>query len=118
MAHRKETADYSPQNNLRLLEARLSPGFPCLIAIGKEESDEFHRQGEEFHQVSMMTPYHMCPHTVVQGLLSVGVASTNSTHPDRDHFSLTEELTNTNDLLTQSIMEFITPSKSHDSHVD
>ena len=49
--HRDEVQDYSPLKNLELIGTRLPAHFPCLMAVGSDESEEFHRQGEEFHQV-------------------------------------------------------------------
>lgn len=48
---RNEVRDYSPQGNLELIGRKIPAGFPCLMAVGENESDEFKRQGEEFHQV-------------------------------------------------------------------
>ena len=48
---RTEVKEYSPQKNLKLIGETLPSKFPCLLAVGGDESDEFRRQGEEFHQV-------------------------------------------------------------------
>ena len=49
---REEVAQFSPQRNLDLIGQKLPCDFPCLMAIGEHESDEFHRQGQQFHQAS------------------------------------------------------------------
>ena len=49
---------------------------------------------------------HNC--TILQGLLSVGVASSNSALPGKDHFDLVENLTDIESQLTQSVLQFIT----------
>ena len=48
---REEVLEWSPQKNLELIRERLPSQFPCMMAMGKYESDEYHRQGEEFHKV-------------------------------------------------------------------
>lgn len=50
---RSEVSEYSPQKNLEKLATKLPAGFPCLMAIGEYESDEFKRQGDEFHEVGI-----------------------------------------------------------------
>ena len=49
--HRAEVREFSPQKNLDLIKKKLPSRFPCLLAVGGDESDEFKRQGEEFHKV-------------------------------------------------------------------
>lgn len=48
---RYEIQFFSPQKNLEQIRARLPVQFPCLVAVGGDESDEFRRQTDEFHQV-------------------------------------------------------------------
>ena len=44
----------------------------------------------------------------VQGLLSVGVASSNSTLPGKDHFDILEGLSDISYSLSRSVVDFIT----------
>ena len=48
---RRDVSDHSPQKNLEQIRRTLPSRFPCLMAVGGNESDEFQRQGEEFHKV-------------------------------------------------------------------
>lgn len=47
-----EVSEFSPLKCLERLKLPLE--FPCLMAVGGDESDEFQRQGEEFHQVLLV----------------------------------------------------------------
>lgn len=55
----EEVLSYSPQKNLEQIKASLPVSFPCFVVVGGEESDEFQRQMEEFHQVGIL--YNGCP---------------------------------------------------------
>ncbi|XP_064396207.1 kynurenine formamidase-like isoform X2 [Halichondria panicea] len=86
-----EVMEYSPQRNIPQLKANVCAELHCLLCYGEQESPEFKRQSQEFHQ----------------GVVSVGVSSNVCEVEDEDHFTVIERLVEEQFSVTKHILQLI-----------
>ncbi|EGV97891.1 putative arylformamidase [Cricetulus griseus] len=84
----------SPQHCLEVAPAKpVGPACPVLVVVGQHDSPEFHRQSREFYEM----------------LHRVGWKASFQELPGVDHFDIIENLTQEDDVLTQTILKTIFP---------